>query len=93
MEWRGLLTSNHAATALTISDNTSIQAELGGQEAVVANTDLSIAQLSQRAGLITRCGEVEAAAVTAANEGIGTDSQRRNGNEALHCSNGSATSG
>ena len=85
---RGDLTSHNTATAFAVGDNTARQAELGGREAVVANTDLSITQLSQGARGITGGSEVEAAAVTATNEGAGADSQRCNCNEGLHCSDG-----
>jgi hypothetical protein len=78
------VTSDHTATALAIGNNTSRQTELGSREAAVTNTDLSIAQLAQRARFIPRGSEVEAAAITAANKGIGTNSQSRNCNEALH---------
>ena len=84
----GDLTSHNAATALAVGDHSARQAELGGREAVVTNTDLSIVKLAQRAGDITRGSEVEAAAVTATSEGVGADGQRCNCNEALHCSGG-----
>lgn len=82
---RLLLTSDDASTAIFVGDGAArVDAELRRRQAVVTDTDLTIAKLSQAAGDITGGSDVEAAAIAAAHESIGTGSESREGNEVLH---------
>lgn len=83
-KWR-ILTSQDAATAVTISDGTvGVDAVLSRAQAVITNTVLTVRKLAKSTRSTARSVQAEAAAVAPANEGIGTGSKSRDGNEVLH---------
>lgn len=70
---------------MAIGDTTvGIDAVVGRRQAVVTNAVLAVAQLANGTRSITRGREVEAAAVTTANKGVGTGSESSEGDEGLH---------
>ena len=82
---QGLLTGNDTAAALVVGDGSlGVDTELRSRQAVVANAHLAIAQLAKVAGGTTGGGHVEAAAIAAANESVGSGSEGREGNKVLH---------
>jgi hypothetical protein len=79
------LTGENATTAVGVGDSTAgVDAELSWRQAVVTDAVLAIAQLANLAGGTTGGGEVEAAAVTAANESVGASSEGSKSDEVLH---------
>lgn len=79
------LTSQDTAAAVAVSNTTArVDTVLSRRQVVVTNAVLAVAQLADGARSTTGSSEVEAAAVTAANEGVGAGSESRESDEGLH---------
>lgn len=81
----GLLTGEDAPTALGVGDGAiRVDAVLCGLQIIVANAVLAITQLAKFTGGTAGRGEAEAAAISAANEGVRASSKCSEGNEVPH---------
>lgn len=79
-----ILTSDHTATALAVGDDRILETEGRSRQSSIADTDLAIAELAKGARGAARGSDLEAAAVTAANEGASAGGESSNSNEVLH---------